>query len=169
MKKFALSMVGIFAFGMLAGLLQADTAPAVAAPVAIASVSQSAAVAVSAPDVHYFEPTQADYDAHSTAIKAQQAAYKTAAAAKNWEEAQANALFHFTKAWLYFNEGMNVKRAYGSSDEVTKITVVLNLFSRAEAELKMNTHHRDSAKECARLLKKNRKWAEERLASLTSK
>lgn len=159
MKKFALNILGIFAFGVMAGLMQAEQAAT--APATAPAVVES---------VRYFEPTQADYDCCHVAVKAQQAAYVKARDLKDWATAQYNALFWFAKAWLSFNQAMSIVQSVdGWNSEVALNEALLHLkdadtyISKARAV----KHHKAEWTDCETKVSHNREIIEKQIASIS--
>lgn len=107
---------------------------------------------------HFFNPTTADYNAHSKEILAQQAAYVTAKEAKDWSKARSLALFEWVQAWCWFNEAMG--HADHSWNDKEALTTMKSLFDSAEAS--------HPTKDCLRKIQKNRAWVEARLLQLNS-
>lgn len=112
----------------------------------------------------FFEPTQADYNCCAKAIKVQQKMYQSAKEDKRWNETVDLALFHWTKAWAYFNWSMDTATSDAAwNDEVT-LKDALDLMSLAATEATAA-----DSKEGSRILKKcakNSKWMTERIEQL---
>jgi hypothetical protein len=117
----------------------------------------------------YFEPTQADKDCCASAILAQQENYRLAVSQKNYRMARASALFHFTKAWVWFNEAMSIaqtEEGWMNVSELKKAQDMLINAGSAIAEAEKAGHHASSVSACKALVTSNRERIEEQIAAL---
>ena len=117
----------------------------------------------------YFEPTQADADCCHVQITAQQNEYIAAKNKGDYIETRRLALFHFTRAWAWFNEAMSIAQSEEGWMNVTELKKAQGLVANAIADLeqaKLKGHHMSSVKVCEALCLSNQVRIDEQITAL---
>jgi hypothetical protein len=104
----------------------------------------------------FFEPTQEDFDCCHVEIGEQQTRYEKAKGNGDYDEAVANALYFWTRAWLHFNEGIKVWGMGGVKKTAEELNEALALLDKAEADA-IKAEPSSQTKDCLAKVKRNRK------------
>lgn len=166
MKLFAIAVLALLpafstprsAFAEQMSLPPAPGGPTVAEPRMDTSVEQSPAPVTHGAQA-FLEPSQADSDCCSVAIKAQQAAYVSARDGKRWEEAHKLALFYFVRAWLYNNEAFEILQSKEGWTNISELKRAQDLYDKADEELAIavkQKHHMAQVRDCSDKVARNR-------------